>query len=106
MTFGLHQDRAIETPDLTHRAVDRAGERPWVGIARTRAGSQAAREEGVDARIIAWLGIRRIAHVGPKMAHERADQRVLDRLHAAAGQPMDLPRQEMLRQKMLHRDEE
>ena len=69
-----------------------------------RAGLQRAREERVEARVGARIGLDRFAHVDRVGRDDAADQPVLPRAPRPARGPIDDARERTMRQQILQRD--
>src|SRR5262249_41075217 len=71
-----------------------------------RARAERAGEEGVEARVLAGIGLLGLGHVGAVVDDEIVDERVLHPRELYPREPVHHGRQQMLRQQVLEPDEQ
>ncbi len=106
VTLRLNEVRPIDSPDLADDAVHRRDQRLGIRIDRAGIRPQRPREKFIEAAVRQRVGLGGFGHVGPEPLHELRDERVLDRRRAYSRRSEHYPRQKMLGQQVLHRDEQ
>src|SRR6185437_8432113 len=101
----LQERELVEVADLAHGAIDGREDRLRPALDRASAGSQRAGEEFIEARIRERVRLRGLLQPRAVASNEGANQRVLDRRRAGAGEAVHRAREGVLRNEMLPSDE-
>src|SRR5450631_486436 len=106
VTLRLQELCSVDAPHGADGAIDRRNNDARVCGKRPCARAQGAREEFIECVIRMRQGLLPVAHVRMKVIHKDCDEIVLKACMAAARDAPDEARQAVLRQEMLHQDEE